>query len=124
MPSSFASWEIAHWAQLLSSRRFSHFDFGSSEENFKHYGTSEPPEIDLLRIPANTTIALMRSLNDFLSDVPDQRRLIIKLKRAHVNLIDYVVPNVEWTHLDFIIGMGAGQIVYDKVIQVLDEYTE
>lgn len=124
LPSTVSTWEIAHWAQLVSSRRFARFDYGSEKENLAVYGYPHPPDFNVLRIPANTTIALMRATNDYLSSVPDQERLIGMLKRGRVNVVDYVVPDRKWTHIDFAVGVGAGHLVYDKVIEVLDKYSQ
>ena len=145
LPSTVSTWEIAHWGQLVSSGRFARFDYGSEAENRAIYGTPQPPDFVLGRIPANATIALLRGQNDYLSSVPDQERLIRVLKQNSVNLVDYVVPDPRWTHIDFAIGKSkwggefwefkgadcgffslfadAGRLVYDKVIEVLDKYT-
>ncbi|KAH9407141.1 Alpha/beta-hydrolase lipase region [Tyrophagus putrescentiae] len=106
LPSTVSTWEIAHWGQLVSSGRFARFDYGSEAENRAIYGTPQPPDF-----------------NDYLSSVPDQERLIRVLKQGGVNLVDYVVPDPRWTHIDFAIGKNAGRLVYDKVIEVLDKYT-
>ncbi len=104
LPSTVSTWEIAHWGQLVSSGRFARFDYGSEAENRAIYGTPQPPDFVLGRIPANATIALLRGQNDYLSSVPDQERLIRVLKQGGVNLVDYVVPDPRWTHIDFAIG--------------------
>lgn len=123
MPSSFSTWELVHWGQIAQTGRFTRFDYGE-DGNQAHYGSDTAPDFDLTQIPASTTIALMRAQNDYLSSVPDQESLIGKLKEARVNLIDHIVEDDQWTHLDFTIGETAGVMVYDKVIEVLDKYTE
>ena len=123
-PSSASTWEIAHWTQLINSKRFAQFDYGSSLENIAIYGQSEAPDFPLENIPKNTVIALIRSRNDHFSSFRDQEKLIQSLKQNGIKPIDYMIPNSKWTHLDYIFGTNTGLMVYDKVIEILDQFND
>lgn len=124
LPSTASNWEIVHWAQLIESKRFARFDYGSEAANRAAYGQPSPPDFPLENIPSNAIIGLFRARNDYLSSVPDQERLIRIFTKNNVRLIDYVVPDPKWTHVDFVFGIDAGSLVYEKVIEVLDKFTQ
>ncbi len=119
---SVSSWELLHWSQLILSGRFSRFSYATEAENVAAYGRPVAPDFPLERISRRAVVALVRSTADGWSTVPNQERLIRVLRRAGVTLIDYVVPDDDWAHTDFVHGVGVGRLVYDKVIEVLDQY--
>ena len=108
----------------MESKRFARFDYGSADENRAVYGQPSVPDFPLDKIPSNAVISLIRAQNDYLSSIPDQERLIRILKRNGVRLEDYVVTDPNWTHVDFALGIDAGKLVYEKVIEMLNKYTQ
>lgn len=52
-----AGWKnVIHYAQIIKSSRFQRWDYGSDEENKKHYGSTEPPQYDLAKCSVPTGI--------------------------------------------------------------------
>lgn len=116
---SGTSWlNIVHFAQMINSRKMTFYDYGS-EGNKHKYGSKYPPEYNLESI-TNKNIALLSSLNDWLADPKDVNILRQKLK---VKLIDdYIIPDNQWNHLDFIWAIDAGKLVNGRVIKLLHDH--
>ena len=133
-PATVSTWQVVHYLQLMSdgAGRFRRFDHESAEANRARYGRAEPPTYRLRSIPANLTIVLVRSRNDYLSSIPDTDRLIQELRarggsdsdrsEAAEKVFDYLVSEPMWTHLDFILGSEAGRLVYKPTIEYLDRF--
>lgn len=123
-PSATSSWSLAHWAQGVNSGRFQHFDYGHMG-NLLKYRRWTAPDWQLGRIDARRAkIALIHGRGDWLSTSADVARLKSELHRHGVRLIDdYVVPDPGWTHIDFTLARGAGELIYRRVLDVLDRYT-
>lgn len=109
---------IVHWGKNIKSGEFEYFDYGDNE-NYERYGTKKPPRYDLTKITSKN-IALFSSVEDNLADPQDVDILRSRLQNRPV--IDYVVPLIEFSHLDFTIGTGSGKYVNSKIKQVLSWY--
>lgn len=120
-PAGTSAWNIVHFGQNYLSGKFRRFDLGNEKKNIDLYGQSSPPEYDLTKI-TNKYIALFSSLNDWLA--PPEDVLTLKHTLKVPLLEDHVVPNPKWNHLDFIWGKDAGQVVYKRVIELLDEFAD
>lgn len=93
------------------------YDYGHRNE--KLYGQRLPPVYDLSKI-TNKRIVLMTSNNDKLADPKDVDLLRQKLQVKPV--IDYVVPDNKFNHMDFLIALNASSLVNKIVIDALDKY--
>ena len=59
--------DLLHWMQLVRTGKFQNFDYGSSEDNEDHYGTSTPPQYDADSLSSrleNVNILLFQGDND------------------------------------------------------------
>lgn len=118
-PSGTSMKNIVHFGQLVNSGTMSMFDYGK-KGNKEKYGAKHPPNYRLEDI-TNKNIALMSSLNDWLSDPKDVQILRSKL---NVPLIDdYVIPDKDWNHLDFIWAIETGKYVNSRIINLLQKYS-
>lgn len=101
---------MVHFAQMYISKKFQMYDYGSSEENKKHYGQPTPPRYNAsdMTVP----VALYWAQNDWLADPTDVKALLPLLPNK---LYNKYIKN--WDHLDFIWGMDAAKIVYVDIIR-------
>lgn len=122
-PATVSTWQVVHYLQLIKSNRFQHFDH-EKLINIERYGSEQPPEYNLNRISPNITIVFIRSQNDYLSSIPDTDRLIQELRnRSHLaNVVDHLIDDPVWSHLDFTLGIGAGKQVYQPTINYLNQF--
>jgi hypothetical protein len=116
-PAGAGSRNWLHYTQITRSGRFQKFDYGT-EGNLQKYGLEMPPEYDIGKI-TNTHIALFSALNDPIAtqENVDSIRFGLNVKL----LDDYVVPFVQWTHLDFAIGREAGKYVNSRIQSLLEQ---
>lgn len=68
-PSGTSVLNMAHWKQILDTRKFEAYDYGSAKENTAHYGQPYPPVWDLARI--RQPIRLFAGSSDELADITD-----------------------------------------------------
>lgn len=85
--------------------------------NCPFYFQETAPEYDVSRI--TTPVALFWSKNDNFVDTKDVKTLEMKLKSV---VFSYCVPDPLFTHMDYVLGIGAHNLVYDKVLSLLNEY--
>ena len=91
------------------------YDFASASENMKNYNQVTPPVYDLSKV--NVPVALYYGTNDWLADVAD----IQLLRQSLPNIVDDL--NIEkYNHLDFIWGLDAKSLLYDRMIQLMSTY--
>lgn len=88
-----------HLAQIIASDRFAQYDYGL--ENFRRYGSLQPPVYDLSKVPFN--VSLYVGKNDRLSAIEDVDRLRAELNPEVVQEY-YVIPYEKWNHIDFVWG--------------------
>lgn len=60
---------MAHWKQLLDSKSFKAYDYGSARANQEHYGQSVPPNFNLNQI--QVPVRLFAGASDLLADITD-----------------------------------------------------
>ncbi|CAG2161896.1 unnamed protein product [Oppiella nova] len=116
-PAGTSSWNVAHFGQLVESKKFRKFDYGEYENKII-YGQKTPPNYNLSSI-TSTKIALIYSLNDWLADLANVVQLKQELKVPL--LAEYLVPYERWSHTDYIFGKDAGLYVYSKVLEILSK---
>lgn len=114
-PAGASANQIIHYAQG-SSGKFRFFDYGVVKNTLK-YGSLTPPEYTLQAITA--PVALYYGNNDWLAGVKDVQELAGKLGNL---LLKYEIPFPKWNHLDFLWGISAKELVYDKVMEVMSAY--
>ncbi|KAL6954894.1 sterol esterase [Sarracenia purpurea var. burkii] len=97
---------------------FRKYDYGNLIENELHYGAITPPVYDLSAIPRNLPLFLSYGGRDLLSDVIDVQILLnaLKLHDPDKLSVQYIQ---NYAHLDFIFGVNAKDVVYNKVISFI-----
>lgn len=123
VPSGTSNWQLCHFLQLSNQGNFSKFNYGE-DGNLEAYNSTTPPLYPLHRIPSHAKIGFYAGNHDAFGNAQDVDRLRqVLTKRAGIKLIDdYLVP-VNWNHLDFLWGMGVGELVYRRLIERLDEHS-
>ncbi|XP_047993750.1 lipase 3-like [Leguminivora glycinivorella] len=106
--------QFAHYGQSMSEGQFRRFDHGSLLGNILLYGTPQPPRYDLSKV--TSPVFLHYSPSDALADVRDVDRLFAELGRP---VGKFRIPDDRFGHLDFIWGIDANKIVYERVINLL-----
>ena len=91
------------------------YEYGSANENLKHYNQPTPPLYNISNI--NVPVALYYGTNDLLANVAD----IEFLRKNLPNIVDDL--NIEfYNHMDFIWALNAKQVLYDRMIQLMTNY--
>ncbi|KAH9379422.1 hypothetical protein HPB48_008573 [Haemaphysalis longicornis] len=78
-----------------------------------------PPVYPLEKITA--PVALFRGMGDIIADPKDVEDLSRRLR--HVLVMDYVVPDEDFTHQDFLFGYNATDILHRPMISLLKNFT-
>jgi pimeloyl-ACP methyl ester carboxylesterase len=68
-PAGTSVQNMAHWKQMIDSKKFQAYDYGSSKENSNHYGQPYPPVWDLSQI--RVKMRLFAGSSDLLADLTD-----------------------------------------------------
>lgn len=105
--------QFAHYGQSIDDKGFHRFDHGLLK-NRRVYGSYRAPRYDLSKLTA--PVFLHYSPADHLADVRDVDRLFSELGRP---VGKFRVPLETFTHLDFMWGIDAKTLVYDRVINLL-----
>lgn len=113
-PSGISTKQLFHFAQLVNGPYFRAFDNGPVL-NFLDYGTTTPPNYNLRKVKIPTY--LYTGLNDWLSDPDDVALLKMELGNF---TSEYVVKYKMFNHLDFLFATDAKKLLYDKLIQDMD----
>lgn len=116
VPAGASTKTLIHYAQEIKKNgRFQQFDYGS-EGNEKHYGTLVPPQYPVHKI--TLPIALFSAENDWLSSDVDVTSLYVQIANP---IEHYIVPLKEFNHIDFLWAIDAPKLVYNKLLQLLEE---
>ncbi|XP_037070287.1 lipase 3-like [Pollicipes pollicipes] len=105
------------FAQHISSGRFQRFDYGK-KRNLAIYGQRKPPLYfpELVTVP----VVLMWGKNDKMADKRDVAALAARLP----NLVSSrPVAWPLWQHLDFLWGIDAHRLVYQRILQRLHQFS-
>nr|GLL47829.1 triacylglycerol lipase 2-like [Ipomoea trifida] len=76
---STATKNLIHIAQMVREGSITMYDYGSENENNKHYGQSSPPAYAMANIPDDFPLFLRYGGQDYLSDVNDVKILLDQL---------------------------------------------
>lgn len=98
---------------LDTFRQFDHGFFG----NLKKYGRTTPPDYDLNKVRA--PVILHYCVNDWLSNIKDVERLSNLLPNVYAKL---KVPHQTFSHLDYIWGIDAKALLYDKTMSLMQRF--
>ncbi|XP_075153183.1 lipase 3-like [Haematobia irritans] len=113
-PAGAATKQMQHYGQLKHSGHFRQYDYGWIRNHWR-YGTINPPEYNLENV--HSKVALHYSLNDWLSTPQD----VDKLRRKLPNVVGkFQVVNPKFNHLDFVWGMDAQEVLYNKVMALME----
>ncbi|KOB70902.1 Lipase, partial [Operophtera brumata] len=102
---------VSHSQNLKErDRRYDH----GSLANWRIYRSFTPPAYDLKKITAPVFLHYVDE--DIFAHVNDVRRLFSELGRP---IGMFRVPHATFSHLDFMWGAGAKELVYDRVINLM-----
>ncbi|XP_062545372.1 lipase 3-like [Armigeres subalbatus] len=118
IPAGAAVKQLIHYGQGINSGRFQQYDRGTLG-NVANYGSTTPPDYPLRNITA--PVFLHYGDNDWLAAVPDVRLLHRQLGNTSRLLR---IPDKLWNHLDFIYAVGAKSLLYNRVIDLMEQYDE
>ena len=82
-----------------------------------------PPDYPLGDIPNYVPITIMYGQTDAVPTAKDSQTLVQVLRSKGLTVNEHPVDKSVWGHFDFVTGQGAGRLVYDPTIKLLDEYT-
>ncbi|XP_031108146.1 triacylglycerol lipase 2-like [Ipomoea triloba] len=120
-PQSTATKNLIHIAQMVREGSITMYDYGSENENNKHYGQSSPPAYAMANIPDDFPLFLSYGGQDYLSDVNDVKILLDTLHNHNGDKL--LVKFIEdYAHADFVFGVNAKQLVYDDVMNFFQDY--
>ncbi|KAK8588558.1 hypothetical protein V6N13_087467 [Hibiscus sabdariffa] len=114
-PQPTATKNIIHLCQMIRTGTIAMYDYGSEDENKKHYGNPNPPAYDMRNIPRELPLFLGYGGQDMLADVDDVEALLNDLKDHDKGEL-FQVYSEEYAHADFVLGVNASQVVYHPMI--------
>ena len=104
---------VDHELQIYNAKQFQYYDYGA-DENIIHYGRTEPPQIDLLKING-IPIAMMVGKADLLGDVTDALWLKDQLRD---NVFFY--KEYQYGSTSFYVAKDMNYL--EDLTQILDSY--
>ncbi|KAJ2949411.1 hypothetical protein O0L34_g15326 [Tuta absoluta] len=117
IPSSVASKQLLHYAQLVVSKLFQQYDYGP--RNHEMYGSEKPPCYPLERISA--PVVIMYGDGDWIVTPEDSRTLRDKL----TNLVGFIkVKFPKFNHFDFLWAKDMKTLIMTHLYRFLGSYYE
>lgn len=113
-PAGAAVRQFVHYGQGIADKEFRRYDQGGWLSNRRAYGSIRPPRYDLSKI--TTPVFLHYSDRDPLAHVNDVDRLWRELGRP---VGKFRIPDDRFSHLDFLWGIDAKELLYDRVINLI-----
>ncbi|XP_030759841.1 lipase 1-like isoform X2 [Sitophilus oryzae] len=114
-PSGASVKQFLHFVQGRKSGNFSQYDH--YDQNQARYNNPSPPLYDISKSTA--PVALYYSRGDELINI---EKLYHALKKIPNVILKHKVPDNEFNHGDFIISTKVNDMVYYKLIDLIDEY--
>ncbi|XP_072399737.1 lipase 1-like [Diabrotica undecimpunctata] len=115
-PAGISIFPIFHYVQNFRRGDFGMYDWGR-EKNYRLYGNYKAPTYNLSQVTAPT--AIFWAPNDGYIYPEDQKLLSQKIS----NLIDfYRIPHDYFTHFDILCGYNRVSLVYNKILQLVNNY--
>ena len=98
-PAGTSLQNMKHWIQVYTAKRMQKYDYGSKNENIKHYGTEYPPVYDYSKFHGYSIPSLMTTSDtdpfanpkdtlDFIETI-DNKNIVTLLNLTNYNHIDY-----------------------------------
>ncbi|KAK9298988.1 hypothetical protein QLX08_007897 [Tetragonisca angustula] len=109
--------QFAHYGQSVISGKFRKFDYGAAG-NMKNYGQEQPPDYNLGNV--SVPVALYYGTNDVVTVAQDIQELYETLPNGQKSLIQ----TDTYAHLDFVWGKKVNTLVYDKILNFMEQYRE
>lgn len=114
-PAGTSTKNMIHYAQMAQSGKLQKYNFGSAKENLLHYRQAEPHVFDLRLV--KTPVALYSSSNDYLSVQDD----VVFIRKTLPNIVDdYIVEG--WNHIDFLWAVDTKQMLYNRMLRLMEMY--
>ncbi|XP_076932341.1 triacylglycerol lipase 2-like [Bidens hawaiensis] len=106
---------LVHLSQTVRDGVLAKYDYGTPIFNMEHYGSPRPPIYNLSNIPKDFPLFISHGGQDALADSKDVANLLddLKLHDEGKLSVQYVR---EFAHADFIMGVTAKDVVYDKIV--------
>lgn len=106
--------QLAHYGQSIANNGFQRYDYGSWIANRREYGSIRPPSYDLSKV--TTPVFLHYSDNDPLAHINDVDTLWRELGQP---IGKFRVPDSKFSHLDFLWGIDAKELIFNRVINLI-----
>lgn len=118
-PAGTSTKTLVHYAQEIQEQgNFQKFDYGK-QENRNRYSQDFPPSYNLSNV--EVPVALLYAQNDYLAGYQDVKKLYTTLPTQSAIEI-YKIPYDNFNHLDFLWGIDARELVYNKIIDLMNRY--
>ncbi|KAI4454144.1 lysosomal acid lipase-related [Holotrichia oblita] len=124
-PAGAATKQLLHYAQGINSGHFRRYDHGWIS-NLIQYGSISPPSYDTSAIRA--PVALLYSANDWLAAIIVRIKIVFsqdvkQLESELPNVVtSYLVSDSKFNHLDFVFAIDIRELLYDRVLTLLEKY--
>lgn len=118
VPSGCSGKQLSHYGQLVKSKRFQKFDYGSTE-NVKRYNDDIPPEYNLNNVRAKLVLYYVE--NDGLILRTNVERLMNQLPNV---IGSHVIEHKMFYHLDYVWGINARTQIYENVVKDMKSIDE
>jgi len=115
-PSDYAWGQYTQYVQLAGVDAFQKYDF--HWQNPMKYGQSSPPQYDLTKVRA--PVALFHSGGDDMTADPDVQNL--KSRLSNCVFEQHLDASLDFDHLDYIWAEDVREIVYDDLINLIQNY--
>lgn len=121
-PGGTSYFNMLHWIQSIFANEFIMFDYGSAQENMKHYNRTEPPLYNTTNIRETLTkipTILFVGENDALVAPKDFEKLanLVNGTGTEIVKIDH------YAHVDYVWGLDSKQLVFDPTVQFIKDHT-
>ncbi|XP_034934286.1 lipase 1-like [Chelonus insularis] len=104
------------YAQLMQTDRFERYDYGETK-NLEIYNSPIPPEYDLKKVTQPHAIFLADA--DVFAHLPDLNKLFNLLP----NIVDEHLVNASgFSHMDFLWGSKSRDVIYPRILELIDRY--
>ncbi|XP_023014048.2 gastric triacylglycerol lipase isoform X1 [Leptinotarsa decemlineata] len=116
-PAGTSMFLMQHTLQLYVKGDFSPFDYGNETHNMQKYNESIPAPYNLSMV--THPVLLYYGSGDILVTEED---IISTLQKLPNSLGKFQVPFENFNHMDFMWGKDAKELLYDKLIVMMDKY--
>ncbi|XP_060080217.1 gastric triacylglycerol lipase-like [Ylistrum balloti] len=111
-PAGTSMQDMIHFSQMIRSKEFKKYDYGSVSANKKHYGQDTPPAYNVTKV--TTPVVLYWAEKDWLA-VPQD----VKILQSKLPNVRGIYEIKDWNHLDFIWAVNAYKVLYKDIIKLL-----